>query len=139
MKTKYKISEAELVDQVLVGLELEGFKTLCEVPNMGQSVDIIATKSRWMWAIEAKVGNWKRAMEQCRAHEIVADYICLALDKVPNNSPILGELEKRGYGLIVLSAEGGMEWVVYPKKNQSIWPPQRKKFRERIREFSYAC
>ena len=64
-------------------LQKQNYRIRHEVPNMGQSLDILASRSRWVMAIEAKLENWKRALRQCRAHELVADYICIAIVNTP--------------------------------------------------------
>ena len=51
-------NEAALVDHVADFLRKRGYRVRLEVPNMGQSMDIAATKGRWLTAVEAKMRDW---------------------------------------------------------------------------------
>jgi hypothetical protein len=106
---------------------------------MGQSIDVVATKNRWITAIEAKRSNWRRALEQCRAHALVADYImvALALKKAP--AELAEALRQRGWGLLMYDAgTEAWRWEIRPRRNDRIWHPQRRRFSENLRRVSYA-
>ena len=127
--------EDEMVDALTVFLSNNGYRVRTEVPNMGQSAALVATKGRWVLVIEAKMGDWKRALNQCLAHEIVADYIALAVASRSISSALVTEIEKLGYGLIHCDRkDGSCAWIAKPKFNRQIWKPQRSVFSQRIRK-----
>ncbi len=132
--------ESDLVDILIEFLAQSGYRVRSEVPNMGQSADIVATRNRWVTFIEAKMKDWPRAMEQCKAHENVADYICLAVAMKQASPKLSEELERSGYGLILCNVHNGTcEWSVKPKRNRSLWMPQRRRLSSMMREIAYEC
>ncbi|MFT0139872.1 hypothetical protein [Alloalcanivorax xenomutans] len=138
MKTKYRMSEEKLVNLVSQRLSEDGFAVQHEVPSMGKSIDIVAQKAGKIWAVEAKIGNWRRAVGQCRAHECVADYICVAVDKLPLQSKIIEELSLLGYGLLTLDCDQRLRWVLMPKENDLVWGPQKEKLEANMEGIGYA-
>lgn len=128
-------SERDLVDNLIIFLNNNNYKTKIEIPNMGQSVDIVAQKGDQLTFIEAKLKNWRRAIEQCEAHEHIADYICIALSKTKITNLIIEKLIFLGYGLIDCEAATGLcEWILKPSLMQNIWKPQRRIFLKNLNE-----
>ena len=132
-------SEQNLVNDVVRFLAAEGYRVRAEVPNLGQSADLVATKGRWVTFIEVKVKNWRKAINQCRAHILVADYICIALGTKEISEAALAVSMKHNIGLIHIRYNGQCEWVLIPKKNQSVWLPQRRQLAQELRGIEYAC
>jgi hypothetical protein len=130
--------EENLVDSVVALLSKDGYRIRREVPNMGQSADIVATRGRWVTFIEAKVGHWRRALNQCRAHEQIADYICVAIAAFSLCEEFISTARERGYGIIHCNpARSHCEWVQFPKRNHNIWPPQRQHWSKCLRVVGY--
>ncbi len=132
-------SESVLVQSVKGHLSGEGYRVRLEVSNMGQSIDMVATRSRWVMAVEAKRNNWRRALRQCKAHAVVADYITVALglQKVPLE--LAAVLQENGWGLLMPHGSWGQWiWAIRPKRNQRVWKPQRRRFAEHLRSVRYA-
>ena len=123
------MSESNLILRLTASLSRTGYKVRREVPNMGQSVDVVATKNRWITAIEAKVRDWRNALRQCVAHELVADYVCIAIGTDGVSEAFIQEAQTRGYGVIHCPAERSRcEWILRPRKNNQVWRPQRNRF-----------
>jgi len=122
-------TETELVDIVASFLAQDGYRVWLEVPNMGQSVDMVAQKNRWLTVIEAKLKDWRRALGQCQAHEMVADFVCVAYCSFAIPDSLYKEITRRGYGLIHFSKEyKTLQWLVHPRQNPNVWRPQRQRF-----------
>ncbi len=132
-------SEQDLVNDLIQFLAEEGYRVRAEVPNLGQSADLVATKGRWVTFIEVKVKNWRKAIDQCRAHALVADYICIALGTKNISETALAVCAKHNLGLIHIHQDGQCAWALVPKKNQAIWLPQRRKLAKELRAIAYAC
>ncbi len=131
-------SELQLVFSVGEFLKSQGYKIRFEISNMGQSIDLVGIKNRWITAVEAKLNNWRRALVQCRAHESVADYIVIALAQKSVSSELDEELKANGWGLLLYnSVKDEWVWRVKPVRNQKIWKPQRKRFVESMKKVSY--
>ncbi len=147
MKTSRKIavrrvplSEREVVDGVTLLLAAERYRVRHEVPNMGQSADVVATRGGWVTFIEAKVGNWRRAVAQCLAHEQVADFICLAIGAASVPEQLLAVVESRGYGLISCRPSDLLcTWIRRPRRNPKVWAPQRRRVAALMRKIRHAC
>lgn len=131
--------EGTLVKMLAAALVEQGFRVRTEVSNMGQSADLVATRGRWVTVIEAKLGHWRRALTQCRAHEHVADYICIALASVSLPKELRETAEKLGYGVIHFKqGTGTFDWALKPRMNKAVWRPQRKYWANKVRKHTNA-
>lgn len=120
-------SESQLVEEIVQFLLKEGYKKIKrEVPTMGQRADLVALKEGLVTIVEAKINHKKQVLEQCNAHDVVADYICIAWGG-KNISPSLYEdAEKSGYGIIHYSPlHNEYRWAIRPVKNEKFWEPQK--------------
>ena len=116
-----------------------GYRVWHEVPNMGQSADVVAKKGRFITFVEAKLADWRRALEQCRAHRHVADYICIAITGRRVSDRLIQEAEARGYGVIHFDRmDRSYRWVKRPTLNTDFWPPQRQRLDEALKDIGYA-
>lgn len=120
-------------------LTAEGYRVRHEVPNMGQSADIVAERGSGLTFIEAKLANWRVALKQCRAHHHVADYICVAVAGKKPSPSLLAAAEQLGYGIIHFDLrEWCYSWVRSPEKNLHLWPPQRQQLNQALDRIDYA-
>lgn len=111
-----------------------GYRVIREVPNMGQSIDIVGLKGRWSLCVEVKLSDWRRGLEQCRAHTVVADHVALAIASASIPPLLLVAAEERGIGIIHFDWERhGCIWIRKPKLNTSQWRPQRRQFTSAIK------
>jgi len=130
--------ESVFVRELSASLRKQGFHVRTEVSNMGQSADLVATRGRWVTIIEAKLGDWKRAIAQCRAHEHIADYICIALGSVSVSDRLRDTASELGYGVIHYNRSvKRFDWVLRPKLNRAVWRPQRKYWANMVRKQNY--
>lgn len=139
-RRKAKTAHEHLVVRRLVSmLRRQRYRVREEVPNMGQSADIVATKGRWLTFVEAKVSNWRRAIQQCRAHEHVADFICIAVASSFMSAEFLASAKDLGYGVIQCKGGTGQcRWVLRARRNKRTWRPQRRHFAKALRKIDYA-
>ena len=127
-------AEHHVVDRVARLLHCEGYRVRTEVPTLGQSADLVATKNRWVTFVEAKVRDWQRALQQCRGHEHVADYICIAVATARRPDALLETARQRGYGVIHCQPQSGhCEWLLLPARNEAVWRPQRLELGKALR------
>lgn len=134
---KYRArSEHEMIGRVIALFRRHsGYRISREVPNMGQSIDIVASYRNYLVAIEAKRANWQRALSQCTAHRAVADFICIAIGTKRVPAELEEQAARLNYGVIHCPPdEKECTWVTRPKKNRRVWKPQREVFRRRIVE-----
>jgi G:T-mismatch repair DNA endonuclease (very short patch repair protein) len=132
-------SEFELMECLLSFLGSQGYRVRVEVPNLGQSADIVATRGRWVTFIEAKVRDWRRALAQCEAHVHVADYICIAIGTHKPRDSSIRLATDRGYGVIGFDSGGkACRWLMGPRLNRDLWLPERRRWARNLREIQHA-
>lgn len=131
-------SERELVSILTKKLSSEGYRVRIEVSNLGQSADMVATKNRWVTLVEVKRRDWRRAITQCRAHEHVADFICIAVACTTPSLEMLEISRSFGYGILIFNEHSKeYSWVLAPKRNKKIWRPQRIVWAKRLSGVPY--
>jgi hypothetical protein len=131
-------SEKELTTNLIDFLDINGYKVRTEVPNMGQSTDIVAVKGRWITSVEAKINNWQKALEQCKCHELIADYIYIAICSVKVSSDLFDIAKLKGYGIIHCDPyDSTCTFILRARNNTQVWPPQREIFKIKMREIEY--
>ena len=131
--------ENEFVNILVQYLVSEKFKVWQEVPNMGQSADLVASKEERLIFIEAKLKNWERAIQQCKAHELVADYIYIAIATKKVSPNFKNKAEKLGYGIIHFdNDEQRCNLTLKAKENNRVWKPQRAILKTNLKRICYA-
>jgi Holliday junction resolvase len=131
--------ESELVSCLVGALQEQGYRVRMEVSNMGQSIDVVATRGRWVTVIEAKLQDWRRALTQCRAHEQIADFICIAIGSATVSASLTEEAERAGYGIIHFCRKSQeFQWVRRPSRNRRMWLPQRRHWAQSAKRINYA-
>lgn len=130
-------AETEVVALLKDFLRGKGFETAEEVSSMGQSIDLVGKKNEYLYAFEAKRDNWRKGLSQCRSHELIADYICLAMGSPTITAALSEEVTRLGYGLIWCNpADKKCSWVNKPKLNSNVWNPQKKLLLKSLREYA---
>lgn len=131
--------ESDLVHYLARSLHADGYRVRVEVSNMGQSADLVATKGRWVTMVEAKLSNWRRAFTQCRAHEQVADFICVAVGSVRIPEALIESAQQLGYGVIHFNrTKQQFDWVLRPRLNRQVWLPQRRHWSRAVKRIGLA-
>lgn len=129
---KLKISESVLVNAVARFFGSEGH-VYYEVPVFGKSADLVIQSNDDLIFIEAKVDAVSRALNQCVPHELVADFVCIAIgtSKVSDNN--LLKIKEKGYGLISYVPDTDeCLWLLQPRRNVPGWLPARKKVMQNL-------
>jgi len=114
-------------------IEAEGLRCTTEVPNMGQSVDLVAVRRRCIIAVEAKLVDWKGAIRQCLAHRLVADFVLIALPDSQVTQLVIEGAQREGIGVLAFNQMGcTLTVVLEPKRSRHVWLPQRAVFKEQF-------
>lgn len=125
--TEYEL--VTLTEKLFVNMNFLVFK---EVPIFSSSVDMILVKNDYVYAIEFKLQNWKRAIEQVKKHEISVDYMYICLPKMKKESTrknIESKCHEEGVGLFYVNLENGkhnVEEVIRPKRPNCVWKKQKE-------------
>ena len=133
------LSEIQLVDYLVAMLRGEGYRVRTEVSTLGQSADVVAVRGRWVTIIEVKRNHWNRALQQCRVHEHVADFICVAIATRGLPPGLLSAATSSGYGILLFDAECcTFSWKLAPQRNGRVWRPQRLIWAKQLRRVRHA-
>jgi hypothetical protein len=132
-KTSSRTTEADITKVVAYFLMQDGYSLKAEVPSLGQSVDLVAMQGNELMFIEVKKSDWRRALRQCKAHHMVADFICVAVGQVNVSKSLLREAEQLGYGIIHYSpVQEKCTWIAQPSRLFDFWEPERLRIESRI-------
>lgn len=130
--------ESELISRLTEFLREDGYRVRLEVPNLGQSADMVATKGRWVTVIEAKLSNWGRGLDQCIAHSHVADFVCIAVATESVSKPLDARAAHSGIGIIHCPASTGQcRWARRPARNGRVWRPERARFSRNLQRVAH--
>lgn len=117
-----QISEKRLVDVLMAHIRETG-QALREVPHYEKRIDIVAFPNGTdeVWAIEAKVSNWSRAIQQARVNLSAADRSFVAIYSKYAHRVSRETLNELGIGLIAVGSRWGDVNVLYqPKKSPYV-------------------
>ena len=134
MRKKAFSSEYEMVKIVVRFLRDNGYTVETEIPFYSSSIDIVGEKNGKVLAIEAKLGNWKRGLEQCRNHHLVADYVSVVMGSVSISERLVALARAQGFGVFHCSPRDGViREVVEPKQSFAIWKSAQDHFVKNFR------
>lgn len=103
-----------------------------EIPVFSRSVDLVEYdgKLRKITAIEFKIKDWKRAIDQLTIVSTCFDYLVLCLPRPKTEtclSRIKAKCNERGIGLVTWESENNsFSYICEPKEATSIWDVQKK-------------
>jgi hypothetical protein len=127
------MSEFDLVNIIISFFKSQNYIIYKEVPNMGQSADIVALKGVDTYVVEAKIKDWNRAIRQCKTHEVVADYIYIGIASKNISDKLLSAAKSNGYGIIHYDEEKSCcYYYLRPEKNRNTWLPQKEIFMKHL-------
>lgn len=123
------IAESVLVDQLEEELIERKLCVEKEVPLLSKRIDIIGfdKDTEIVIAVEVKVRDWKRAFRQALRYKLCSDETYVALYNKYIESIDLNKFRKNGIGLISISDDGEIDFILEPKKNEDYHKSLRKK------------
>ena len=128
------------MDRVADFLSRAGGSIFREISSLGQSADLVYLRGDDLTFVEVKVNATRRAIEQCKAHQLVADFICVAIAGKSVSDENMEKLKSLGYGLI--SCNQGFDdciWILMPRRQNEFWQPSRRKVIEQITQGEDMC
>lgn len=105
-------------------------KGITEAAFSNHRIDLLAysTKHDVAIAIELKLKNWKKALQQALIYQLCTDYSYLAMPEKNIKSINLDTLSKYGIGLIVVKNNGLCEEVLKSKKSKCTVNEYKRQF-----------
>lgn len=111
------IKEIDVLNQVNKYLREKGFLYKNEVKFLERKIDIVGVKNKRVIAIEVKIKNWKKALQQAITCKLCSHYVYVAFWQryLPKNLSIF-----ENYGIGIMSVNGFVEIINKPKKSEIV-------------------
>ncbi len=112
------VFEKEIYPQIESYLRKEGFDYFKEVQFLSRHIDIVGVNGKKIIAIEVKIKDWKRALQQALTCRLCAHEVYIAMwYKFAHRVPV--ELFEN-YGIGLMSVDGTVDVITKAKKSQII-------------------
>ncbi len=121
---KFKYTERDLVLEFCKVLRKQNLVFAVEVPFLNKSVDLVFYKDDKIKAVEFKLYNWKKAIEQAKKHSLGANevYVCLPAEIYGNR---IGQIKEtfieNNCGLILFDRENSSIEEILSFKGSPSW------------------
>jgi hypothetical protein len=100
-----------------------------EVKLFSRNIDVVAKRRNEVIAVELKLCDWKKAINQACLNQRVSDYSYVALPE-----PVWNRIDRRIYtisfdhGIGLLSVDGAARQIMRPEHSKRIQPYLRRRF-----------
>lgn len=127
------VKENTLLIRVERYFKNKNFQTCKEVPLLDNSIDLVAYDRKFskIIAVEVKVTDWKRAIQQAMLYRLCANQVYVAIWHNFSHRVDLESLDHFGIGL--LSVDGHARRIKNPKNSVLIHKSLMKKVKNYIR------
>ena len=113
------MTEEKLVLKLVKALEDMGFTTEREVPFWLYRLDVVAQRAAdELYAVEAKIRNWQRAIEQAKVYQLCVPHVVIAMPEETARRPDSDQLSNLGIGLWAVG--NGIEELV-PARQSPVY------------------
>lgn len=128
MGTKRQIRfEKEMVELICRVMVNQGLRVYLEVPCFERNVDIVLQLPSGLVAIECKIRDWKRGLEQARHHMLAFDYCFVCLPSRKLSKETVKTFKDAGIGLLLFdpfSKERLKEVISARRSTEKLQPVQ---------------
>jgi hypothetical protein len=125
--------EEDLREPVHRYLESLNYRWKDEVRLFSREIDVVGRKQNTILAVELKLKDWNRALQQAYLDLRVSNYSSIALPEQiwSRVDPKLFSLAA-SYGIGLISVDGQAKQIMRPRASKLIQPNLRKKFLRRL-------
>jgi hypothetical protein len=101
------MSEHDFVGGLMTILQAQGYAVRCEVPFWLHRIDVLANNliTGQVYAIEAKLHNWRKALSQARVYQLCTPMVVVAMPEQFAHRARLADLQACGVGLWSVGSE----------------------------------
>lgn len=118
----YNFSEKEMVVAFCKILEEKNINFAVEVPFYNRSIDLVYYDEQGnINAVEFKLHNWKKAINQARDCAIGAHFIYICIPEKNYTPKIIDEIEKADCGLIIFDPKKKETKVIKKGISKNFW------------------
>ena len=120
------IGEDVITEGLRSHYERTGNEVFVEVPMLTKRIDVVLRKDDKIIAIEAKVKNWRRAMQQAISYRLCADAVYIAIWSDFTHRVDRQLLDEYGVGLIEMGDEPRVlvdsqrTWVIHENVRREV-------------------
>lgn len=124
-----KLMEVALRKPVHDFFKNRNYSVFDEAKLFSRGIDIVAKRRSKIVAVELKVRNWRRAIQQAYLDLRVSNYAFVALPE-----SIWGRIDRKiyyeayNYGIGLLSVDGEARQIMRPEHSKRIQPSLRRRF-----------
>lgn len=111
-------SEKDMYSPLESYFQSRGFQTFREVPLLSRRIDLVGVNHSDIAAVELKVKNWQKALQQALSCRLCANKVYVALSKA-----FVHRIDTevfRHYGIGILSVDGSVHPVLEASDSQVI-------------------
>lgn len=110
-------------------------KVACNIPLLGRCVDMVCMRGGFLFTIEFKLHDWRRAIRQARDHKLASDFAYICMPKRKNIEKLIPELCSAGLGLLFFDEEDDWPFnrVVKAPKSDETWSMARAGLVDQLR------
>ena len=104
-------SESSMLPAVLAYIEVQFEQCRPELPFYEHRIDLYgySPKTDCTVAVELKLRNWRRAIEQALVYQLCSDYVFIAVPETTAKRVDLEQLRRYGIGLLAISEDKCIE------------------------------
>ena len=120
------IGEDVIMEGLVSHYEQTDREVFVEVPMLSKRIDVVLKKDDNIIAIEAKVRNWRRALQQAISYRLCADAVFIAIWKDFTHRVDRQLLVEYGVGLIEMGEEPRVlidskrSWVIHENVKREV-------------------
>jgi len=125
--------ETEIRPHIHSFFEDRGYRVFDEARLFARNIDVVGKRRDEICAVEIKIHDWKRAIEQACLNLRIADYSYVALPEstwARLNKRLYKDVQETGLG--VISVDGFAKEVIEPAPSDRVQPLLREKFLTRL-------
>lgn len=130
------MTEQEMVERVHRRLKEKRTQAHTEVSFLSRSIDMLLCKDDEITAIEFKLRDWRKGIQQAKECLIGADfaYVCLPKRKKPVDGCLKKSFLQAGIGLFTFDPDGDfpLTEVIRAKRSDLLWEPWKKRLLTKI-------
>jgi len=115
------MKEVTLVNKSFRRIRRNTEKPVCrEVPILGRNADLAYVDQNFLFSVEFKMHDWRRAIQQARDHQLAADYSYICMPRRNVTKALSDELEKHGVGLFFYRDKGNWPFEIIVEASRSF-------------------
>lgn len=117
-------SEAQLREPLVAWLRASGFRVAREIPIFGRRADLLGASGDRIAAVELKLADWRGALRQAMAYQLVADeaWVAMPLAAAARAYRSAWRFEAEGVGLLAVDDRDRVRVPIPARRSPRLLP-----------------